>query len=79
MTGDGGRRGNCQAVWTSKEEGQGDRDEAKLELELGLINGREGGREKKMKGKKEKKRRSSLFLPGTDQLRGSTMRRTGQW
>lgn len=43
-------------MWTSKEEGEGDRDEAKLELELGLINGREGGREKKMKGKKEKKK-----------------------
>ena len=64
MTGDGGRRGNCQAVWTSKEEGEGDRDEAKLELELGLINGREGGREKKMKGKKEKKDDQASFFPG---------------
>ena len=37
VDGGGGRRGNCQAVWASKEEGEGDRDEAKLEL-LNLTN-----------------------------------------
>lgn len=37
VDGGGGRRGNCQAVWASKEEGKGDRDEAKLEL-LNLTN-----------------------------------------
>lgn len=37
VDGGGGRRGYCQAVWASKEEGEGDRDEAKLEL-LNLTN-----------------------------------------